>query len=176
MAGFDVPRGEQGTTRVFSLSMGAMEARQLRDNPQVQEMALGLDALNPGGVEIFALDDLGEIGLAGYLRDGVDAQEVDLQRDRAKLSALEGWVMLVHSSAFEGAPVTLEPANALTLIGTYAQTPATAPVIDLQAEAAQPFSGAAPDTPAASGRTRGGSLVIAVLALICLGVLIWAVF
>ena len=72
-------------------------------------------------MEVFALADLGELGLVGYLREGVDVPEADLQADRQKLSGLDGWVMLVHSSAFGGQGVVLTPWSEITLIGTYAQ-------------------------------------------------------
>jgi len=172
-----IPRHEQGTTRLFSLSMPEDKARALGDDPDQQQALLGVETLNSGGVEVFSLSDLGDLGLAGYLREGIDAQEEQLKRDRTKLSALSGWVMLVHSSAFGGQAVTLSPAPELTLIGTYSQTPADGDVIDLQAESAQPYTGEPDVTPAKAPDRRGkGSLVVAVLALLFIVVLWWAFF
>ncbi len=171
----DIPAGETGTTRVFSLSMGAAEARALRKSADKQQTLLGLDTLNPDGVEVFPLTDLDDLGLSGYLREGIDAQEADLQRDRAKLAALDGWVMLIHSLAFGGNAAKMTPGAALTLIGTYAQTTANTPPIDLQAEAAQPYTGVteSPKSPVQRNRASG-SVVVVVLAVIAAVLLWWA--
>ena len=172
-----IPHHEQGTTRIFTLSMPEEKARALRNDPQQQQALLGVETLNSNGGEVFSLSDLGDLGLAGYLREGIDAQEEQLKRDRAKLSALSGWVMLVHSSAFGGQAVTLSPAPELTLIGTYSQTPAEGEVVELQAEAAQPYTGAPQVRPAqAPDRRSKGSVVVAVLALLLLIILWWAIF
>lgn len=175
MSRIDIPAGELGTTRVFSLSMPADTARLLRDDAQRQMALLGVETLNTTGVEVFALSDLGDLGLAGYLREGADAQEDDLKRDRVKLAALEGWVMLVHSLAFGGMPVTLIPAAELTLIGTYAQTPPPNTQIGLEAEAAQPYSGTAGGKSAQAGRNQASAArVTALLAIVVIAVLWWA--
>lgn len=169
-----VPRHEQGTTRVFALSMPQDKARALRDDPAHQQALLGVETLNSAGVEVFPLSDLGDLGLAGYLREGVDAQEAQLRRDRAKLAALEGWVMLVHSSAFAGNAVTLSPAPELTLIGAYSQTPAETETIPLEAEAAQPYTGTpAPAAPQAGEKNSSGKIVVAVLIVLALLLLWW---
>lgn len=168
----DVPRNELGMTRIFALSMSAEDAKALKEDPDRQKALLGLDRLNPAGTEVFAVSDLGELGLAGYLREGIDADEAAVRRDSARLAALDGWVMLVHSSAFGGQAATLKPGAELTLIGTYAQARDDKPAIDLQSEAAQPYTGtgAGPieQTPA---QRRSGSLVVGVLALLGLAIL-----
>ncbi|MEP5727835.1 MAG: hypothetical protein ABJL67_00535 [Sulfitobacter sp.] len=171
-----IPAHEQGTTRVFALSLTAEQARSLRDTPLLQKGALGVEGLTLSGIEIFALSDLGDMGLAGYLREGVDANQDDLNRDRAKLAALDGWVMLVHSSAFEGRATTLETASALTLIGTYSQTSSETTALHLEAEAAQPYSGVGAGNvePATTNRANG-SLVIVALVLIASAVLWWGI-
>ena len=175
MAALEIPTGEQGVTRVFSLSMSPAEAKALAEEHVLQEAALGAEDLNDLGLEVFAISDLGELGLAGYLRDGVDALEADLKRDAAKLGALDGWVLLLHSSAFAGRGGQIEPIKALTLIGTYTQTSADNSVSKLETEAAAPYSGAAQaaESQPVTGQ-RGGSIVVALLALIVMAVLVWA--
>lgn len=175
MAKVNIPVGEQGTTRVFSLSATPAQARALKASEQAQATILGVEDVNMDGIELFALDDLGDLGLVGYLREGSDAREEDLKRDGAKLSALEGWVMLVHSLAFAGNGASFLPDPALTLIGTYGQTPATRAEIALPSEAAKPYSGGS--DPAIETQTNGrgtGTLVIAGLVAVCL-VILWAV-
>ena len=105
----DISTGETGTTRVFSLSMPAAHAKALQASNEAQFAILGVAALNPDGIEVFPVSDLDEIGLAGYLRQGTDADETQIKRDAAKLRALDGWVMLVHSLAFGGNAMRLPP-------------------------------------------------------------------
>lgn len=175
MSRIEIPGIEQGTTRVFALSMNGETARRLSDSLPAQAAALGLETVNKTGVEVFALSDLGEMGLMGYLREGVDVPENTLQKDRQKLSALDGWVMLVHSSAFGGQDVVLTPKPEITLIGTYAQQQAEPGDVHLHSDAAQPYTGS-PDPQQSSGsRSKArGSLVVACLALLAALILWWA--
>lgn len=163
-----------GTTRVFSLSLPPAQARALRKSREAQFAILGVEELNVAGLEVFPLSDIEEIGLGGYLREGTDAHVDDIKRDGAKLAALDGWVMLVHSLAFGGVPSAIVPDSALTLIGTYAQTPSVTQHIDITAEAAQPYTGV-PNTPATVAERRGsGSLVVVILVAISGFILWWA--
>lgn len=169
-----ISTGETGTTRVFSLSMPAAEAQHLRDDEAAQRAVLGLDSLNPDGIEVFALRDLGDLGLIGYLREGVDVPEADLKRDAARLAALDGWVMLVHSLAFGGQSTTLKPSSTLTLIGTYGQTKAKGTPVPLEAQSAAPYSGTPKNTarPAAP-RFRNPVVAGGVLIVLIVLILIW---
>lgn len=120
---------EQGMIRLFALSMTEDEAKPLRADPNAPDPArserlaalLGVKDLDPDGVEVFAVADLEDLGLAGYMIEGngVDARDID--PDRAKLAALDGWVMVVYSKAFAGEEATLRPAPQLTLIATYSE-------------------------------------------------------
>ena len=175
MSEITVKSGEMGTTRVFSLSMTSAEAQKLSKDADAQMALLGAKGLNPAGIEVFSLSDLGELGLLGYLREGTDARDADLQRDASRLAALDGWVMLVHSLSFGGEATTLHPGSALTLIGTYTQEAAPTEHIPLEAEAAKPYTGTAEKTPAkTAGQSRGGSLVVGALVVIVLALLWWA--
>ncbi|KIN62115.1 hypothetical protein Z946_971 [Sulfitobacter noctilucicola] len=165
-----IPALEQGTTRVFSLSMSGNAARDLRGDPSAQVALLGSKDLNPKGIEVFPVSDLGELGLTGYLREGIDAREEDITRDAPKLAALDGWVMLVHSLAASGKAVTLNTDTALTLIGTYAQTNPENEEIALTAEAAQPYTGT-PGTPPEPERKRGASWVVWAIIALCVIIL-----
>jgi hypothetical protein len=175
MRPIEISAHEQGTTRLFSLSMDAPSARRVRDDVKLQAALLGVTQVRASGVEVFRVVDLDELGLAGYLRDGIDAQEADLTRDGAKLAALDGWVMLVHSSAFSGERVAIVPAPELTLIGTYSQQTTAAAPVEIVSEAAQPYTGVAKDNPIAAPKTRrAGSLVVAVLIVVATLLLWWA--
>ncbi|WP_415921374.1 hypothetical protein [Tateyamaria sp. SN6-1] len=165
-----IPAREQGAVRVFALSMTDPEAKALRDSADAVAEALGLGAVDMDHVTVFPLSDLDGVGLTGFLHEGAGVPMDDLAPDRAKLDKLSGWAMVVYSSAFEGRAVTLQPASALTLIGTYGavQTDYSSDET-LSAEAAKPFSGTAPKTKkkpsdaAMSGRIA--TLVLILLAI-----------
>lgn len=172
---FHVPPHEQGKTRLFSLSMPTEDARELQSDPVAQAEHLGVDKVKKGGVDVFCIADLGDLGLAGYLRDGLDIRGGDIQQDRARLHALNGWVMLVHSSAFEGSAVELRPDQHLTLIGTYTQENPDHIPTRMIAEAARPYTGIPDITPPQAPKGRAGAALVA-LGMIVLAVLIfwWA--
>lgn len=175
MTDIHVPALEQGTTRVFALSLSDAAAQELREDPATQAQFLGLERVNPAGVEVIRLSDLGDLGLVGYLREGVDARPEDLQRDRRRLSALEGWVLLVHSSAFGQEEAHLTPVPEATLVGTYAQQQTEGREVPLESDAAQPYTGTPNQTPAQAPRGKaGGSLVVAGLVVLGLLILWWA--
>lgn len=129
MSTIEIKPGERGVVRVFTLSMDKNEAKALRENQPPEDCegptpiaaALGVSDLNTDFVEVFPLSDVAEIGLDGYLEDGngIDPQQLD--PDRRKLAALEGWVLLVYSGAFGGTGARLRPAPELTLVGTYSE-------------------------------------------------------
>jgi len=175
MAQIEIKTGEVGVTRVFSLSMDAAAAKRLRDDATVQTKALGTTPQNPSGIQVFPVSDLGELGLAGFLREGVDADAQDIARDQAKLAALDGWVLLVHSSAFSAEGAMVKPAAALTLIGTYGQTPAPKSTTKLEADSAAAYSGQATGGPPEITRSRGSAgWVVVALAIVAIGILLWA--
>ena len=178
MALIEVPRNEHGNLRVFALSLPDDEAQALRDDEpgHSQSDLLGVDSIDTQHVEVFRVDDLGAMGLAGYLREGIDAVEADIARDATKLSKIDGWVMFVHSSAFAGDAVTLTPSPKLTLIGTYTQQRAETAQMPLESDAAAPYTGVPGVTmpPPPSGRTNG-SLIVAGL-IILIGFILWWAF
>ncbi|KIN77757.1 hypothetical protein [Sulfitobacter mediterraneus] len=173
MRTIDIPRNEHGQVRVFSVSLPDGAAQTL-ENPGSLSTMLGAE-VDPKGVEVIRIADLDQIGLLGYLREGLDVQSETLDRDAAKLAALDGWVMLVYSTAFRGKAAVLNPALQLTLIGTYGETKPAQPEGPLTSEAAAPYSGHAQTTPPNPAGGRGaGAMVVA--GLIVLGALIlwWA--
>ncbi len=116
-----IPAHEHGIVRVFALSMSEDEAKALRSDNGAQKAMLGASSLNSDFVEVFPMSDIAEIGLSQYLEQGNGIDPAQLAPDRAKLAALDGWVMIIYSNAFGGSAQTLAPHNTLTLIGTYAE-------------------------------------------------------
>ena len=139
MAPISINGSEFGLVRVFSLSLDPAEARRLAKTARAEDLAALLGAgVDPAGVEVLRIADLEGFGLRGYLSEGVDIEPRQLDRDAAKLAALDGWVMLVYSSAFGGTAAELYPAPVLTLIGTYGRSRPAPPQEPLSSAAAAP--------------------------------------
>ncbi len=117
----EVAPQEAGKVRVYALSLSDAEARAMRDDETAQAAALGVDRIDAAYTEVFRVADLDQLGLAGYLRDGNGVNPDQIETDRSKLAALDGWVMIVYSRAFAGQSLQLAPIPALTHIGTYTE-------------------------------------------------------
>lgn len=177
----DIPAHENGRVRVFALSLDDTAAQALKDNAPAGDttplnQALG-GAVNGTHVEVFALSDLGEMSLSDYLLEGAGVQAEPLEKDRAKLMALSGWIMIVYSSAFGGAALTLTPAPELTLIGTYLQEGVDwSSDVDLSTPSALPYqdNGSSarkrPSDAAMLGRVATAALLV-LFALV--GLMVW---
>lgn len=171
----DIPNNERGIIRLFALSMTETEAKALKDDAKTVAHVLGTDAvLDMDHVEVFPVTDLEGVGLMGYLTEGGAVPPDQLSADRAKLDRIGGWVLLVYSLAFHDQEATLTPVPALTLIGTYGETRTDwRPAEKVEAESAKPYSAPAetvtkkPSDAAMSGR-------IAMIVLLVLGLLTWA--
>lgn len=134
-----IPSGERGKIRVFALDMPPEQARFLKE-PGALAQVLGIDDIDLEHVEIFPIADLEEIGLAGYLTDGCDVAPDQVEDTRDALEALEGYVLLIRSSAFAGTETRLTPAKPLILIGTYTERPTDWSAQPLETQSAKPFS------------------------------------
>lgn len=171
--GLTVPTNERGVIRVFALSMTDGEAQKLKDDPAALNIALGTN-VDASYVEVFPVSDLEGVGLVGYLAEGNAVPMEQLGPDRAKLDKLGGWVLIAFSQAFGDRAAQLDPSAALTLIGVYGEIRTNWQATEtVEAESAKPYSAPAetvkkkPSDAAMSGR-------IAMIALLVLGLLTWA--
>lgn len=183
-----IPANETGVIRVFALSMSTEKARALKAGMSENNgnshggslrQLLGGAALDASHVELFALADLGDMALADYLVEGAGAEPKVVEPDRLKLSALDGWVMIVYSSAFLGMQQVLTPTSELRLIGTYAQEGTDwGARIDLSTPSARP-RGSGMSEPAPKKRPSDAAMSgrIAMLALLVafavVGLMLW---
>ncbi|QUJ75596.1 hypothetical protein KDD17_11580 [Sulfitobacter albidus] len=172
MTQIEMKRGEHGVIRVFAISRPIAEvAKALREGDRAE---LGTALLNhpvtDRDIEIFPLSDLGTLGLANYLSEGYDISREDLRRDRARLEALDGYVLLLHARVAAQEAVTLRPDPDLTLIATYGEPRADMTAAPFPSEAAAPYSGAtAPSEPARRAPlVRAGVVLIVALCLLLL--------
>lgn len=128
-----IPATERGIVRVFAVNLpeaqvaamlddglvdGDLPPGERRELPAAADL-LGWPALDTRHAELFAVKDLTGLGLPTYLTEGLGLEEDQLAPDHARLSALEGYVLIVLSRAFGGQDVTLHVPDALTLISTY---------------------------------------------------------
>ncbi|MEX5577567.1 hypothetical protein [Pseudophaeobacter sp. A-200-2] len=162
-----IPAGEHGVIRLFQLDMRLEQAVFLRE-PGALAQVLGIDALDMEQVEIFPVSDLEELGLAGYLTEGMGVPEEQIAPDRERLAALEGHVMVIRSRAFGGREMRLTPAEQIQPVATYG-TPGTswsgAPI---ETESAKPYSAPklAPRKARAEARRIGATLFAVVMGLV----------
>jgi len=119
VSAFDLTEHERGVVRVFALSLSEAEAKALRETGL--KRLFGGAAVDVDGLEIFPVSDLEDVGLWGLLADGHGIAQDQLEPDRAKLAALDGWVIVATSGAFPARPATVTLAPEITLIGTYSE-------------------------------------------------------
>ena len=166
---------ERGLIRVFAVNRPTTELNlAIKRHGKIGAAAdlLG-HPLAAEGAELFPAADLAGIGLSGYLAEGYAVTPEQLSPARAKLDALEGYVLLVFSAAFEGQAATLDPGPAVTLIGTFGEAQPDMAVRPMESEAAQPYTGTAQTPPAPDpAKTPKGSLLVLGLILIA-GLVLW---
>jgi hypothetical protein len=112
-----IPAHDRLGLYVFQAALEPDEMK--RDKASLAPALLGDADLDPAYVELFDVADLSDIGLAGYLTEGMGVPETALATDRTKLQAIKGPVLILLSKALHGREVTLTPDPRLSLIGTY---------------------------------------------------------
>ncbi len=171
---FEIQRSEHNLIRVFAVNRPAHNLRAAlaeQDKTDLIAELLGQD-VPKDGAELFPVADLAGIGLSGYLEQGYAVSPDQLEDAKARLDALEGYVLLLFSSAFKGRDVTLEPGANLTLIGTFGEEQPDMTPTALQSEAAemQPTSDLPPSTPPPK---RGSGAAIALALIAVAGLALW---
>lgn len=173
MTSLTIPARDRDGIRVFTAALAPEELQ--RDKARLVTGLLGDPDLDPAHVELFDLSDLSEVGLAGYLTEGLGVSETAVAADRARLDALTGPVLILRSRALHGRGVTLTPDPRLTLIATYAEEH---PPVQFQPLPTAAAEGVLSATPAPTGPQRLPGvflLLLALLALLALATL-WLAF
>lgn len=172
----DIPRMDDKLVRVFAINATADETTgrlKTQSKAQLVSQLLG-HPVTEGGFDLVALDDLEGVGFGNYLIEGWDIPAKNLTDTRAKLDALEGYALVVFSSAFAARDISLTIGPELTLIGTYAEAPVDMHLVALESDAAQPYTGQARVSEVPATSRRGGSAVVLAFALLVGLVLWWA--
>jgi len=170
-----IPKGEHGQIRLFAVNRPIdVMARNLRE---IEKTALIDDLLGvhapAGTAELFPVSDLAGVGLSRYLTDGYAVTQAQIAHDRTRLEALDGYVLLLFSSAFDGRETTLTIGSDLTLIGTYGEEQPDRAAPPLTAEAAQPYSGVPSLTHKTPPSGRAGGAMVLLGMLVMVGLILW---
>lgn len=170
-----IPKGEYGQIRLFAVNRAIDDmTRALRDTDKQQVIndLLGVE-IPENTAELFLISDLTGVGLARYLTDGYAVTQEQISRDRSRLDALDGYVLLLFSTAFDGRETTFETGPDLTLIGTYGEEQPVMAAPPLMADAALPYTGVPSMTPRAAPGGVAGKALVVLAVLVALGLLGW---
>ncbi|MEL6684625.1 MAG: hypothetical protein AAFN63_05580 [Pseudomonadota bacterium] len=177
---FHVKATERGVIRIFTANLTTEQAQRFTESPDEDtpapiHRALGVTHLDSDFVELFPLSNLGGLGLAGYLTEGLGVAEADVKPNAARLNAMSGQVLIVLSQAFGGFETTITPTAPLKWIGTYTEEGASVKFEPLPSDGAKGATETSSGKPAKSDARVGG--MIAMYALIAMfafvGLLIW---
>ncbi|MCJ7871576.1 hypothetical protein Q4577_00125 [Marinovum sp. 2_MG-2023] len=170
----DIPLGEHGLVRVFTLDLPLEEAEPLLDdNALGMTKMTGATTLDPDHIDLFDMNDLSGLPLAEYLADGHGIAEEELAPHRAQLDRVKGRVVVMRSAAFEGLGQSLRVANPLRWIATFGEATDKVPLEKPRAAAADTTVIAAPvSAPIAPNRLNAGVIVALAVAVIILAFLV----
>ncbi|MEW2917852.1 hypothetical protein AB1A64_12335 [Ruegeria sp. ANG10] len=171
MSDLTVAPHERGVIRLFALNMRPEEAKFLRE-PGAADQILGVAGLDPEQIDVFAVSDLEDLGLYGYLNEGCGVSADQL--DRNALEAITGWVMVIRSAAFGDRAATLIPDKRLRLIGLFTEEATNWTGGPIETESAKPFSAPRPASQNDQPR-RIGSAVLALVILLAVGGILWLI-
>ncbi|MEL6799417.1 MAG: hypothetical protein AAFO80_06025 [Pseudomonadota bacterium] len=174
----EVAAHERGVLRVFAVDLSPKEARGFlrafdEGGPEILAEALGVPGLNPDYVELFASEDIADLGLPAYLVDGYGVSDPALSSDADRLDALDGCIAVIVSAAFGGAAYDLTVREPLRLVATYREPPAVPAMDTLSAESAEGVvAGAAAEPPLKRGLS---GWAVALICVVIAGVLVFLV-
>lgn len=122
----EVRSTERGIVRVFTTALEPKGNAAI--TPENVQRLLG-DGIELDGkkVEVFPASMIESMGMTTYLMEGHGIPEEALAGKAAVLNALTGLVILIPSSAFQGAAAMLDPNPALRFIGAFAEVKAAPP-------------------------------------------------
>ncbi|WP_282091499.1 hypothetical protein [Epibacterium ulvae] len=163
---------EHGRVRLFALDMRPEQIAFLRDEPGALAQLLQINTLDMAQVDVFYINDLEDLGLAGYLSEGCGIARSDL--DLAMLNTLSGAMMAIRSRAFEAQACDLTLPPSITLVETFSEetTKWSARAMETPAAAKPQMPQPKKTTPRqarAEARRIGATLFGFVMALIALG-------
>lgn len=174
----EIPKGTRDAVLVFSLKMPAEQVRFLNEEPGAIEQVLGIPdtaaLAERDQVEVFDVSDLEDLGLLGYLGEGLGVKEADLSQYGMALDNLTGPVLVLRARAFGGAHATLTPADTVQLVAYLGETKTDWTAPPLTTESAKPRLSQAPRAARNRARRIGATLFAIVMGLLFLLIYILA--
>ncbi len=172
----EVPAGESSVVRVFHLDLAREHVRFLRDEPAAMADILGVGALDTAQADLLRLSDLGPVGLAGYLSEGMGVPETAVAADTARLKSLNGHVLVLRSGAFDPKGERIAPKPGVSLVARYGEPKTDWRGGTIQTRSARPHTsparrGLSPRAARTRARTIGGGIFAVVM--LALALLIW---
>ena len=178
-----VRKNERGVVRLFTVDAEAAGpkmstepdwAADENDPPWPLRDALGLDYLDADFIELFDVRDLDELGLSGYMIEGLGIAEKDVTSHIAQLEAISGKVLFVFSSALGGFETTIRPKAPLRWVGTFLEERAPVSFEPLASDAAQGDVATSTKAPPSDAAMSGRVAMVALLVIFALtAVVIW---
>lgn len=117
---------EHGLIRLFAIDLPPEQIEGFKERRFDGEAhrwplkdALTATYLDEDFVECFDVAVLEELGLAGYMVQGLGIAQKDVDDVRAQIESISGHVLIVLSNAFDGVEQTLSPKPPLRWIGTF---------------------------------------------------------
>ena len=102
MKDLNVVSNEHGLVRVFAIDLPDADVAKFVKTPETLATSLGVRQLDLTYVDLIDISALGEIGLHGYLQEGIDIAPDALAEVRPDLDHLKGHVAVILSKAFAG--------------------------------------------------------------------------
>ena len=154
------------TVRVFALDLTADDLKAMDEG--FLAPLIGATNFDASKAEIVEQKKLGALKLTGYLRDGYGIPPSEMTADAPRLDVEDAIFALVPASAFQGVEQTLVPRPPAHFVGHYRETPSAphevmAPVQSAEGRVDQ-IAPTAPPAPI----SRGGSIVVAIIAILLL--------
>ena len=168
----DIPAGEHGLVRVFTVELPLKEAQPyLDDEADGLKQLTGAQALDPDHIDLFDMNDLSGMALADYLSEGHGIPADEIAPLRPQLDRVKGSVMVMRSSAFERIGQRMRVKRPLRWIATFGEARGEQTLEPLTSAAAQ---GAVPPPPSAPvappDRNRSAAWIIA--GIVAVGVIV----
>lgn len=179
MTTMTIPAFEPRTVRLFNIDLDPQEAAGFadasRDAAEASPLtkALGVTRIEPRYVEVINVKDLGEMGIAGYLTEGMGVPADKVAEHYTTLATVSDYVVVLMSSAFGDTTTDLHIKPPLRHIATFSEEAAPAKFEPLPNASAQGVL-EGPPAPKSDARIGGMVATIALIVLFALvGLMIW---
>lgn len=153
-----IPAHDRGHVYLFALP----------DRGEIADL-LGLRYLDMAQVDDIQIAEIEDLGLAGYLTEGMG---IPVEQIRADVRALSGRVAVLRSAAFGGRDVEIAPMPGVRHVATFAEPGLDVTAVDMQSASAKGVMGGKPAP--SQGAILGRVAMIALLVIFLLTlVMVW---